>query len=267
MTNRQLDGCAIVIAHFHPKGSLRADLAALVCELARLAAPIVFVSTNLDESQRRFLPGNVLVIARENRGYDFYSYKVGIDALGELATLRRLVLFNSSFICLDRQKLIRRFFAVDHPHCDVFGLTRSQERQPHLQSFLLSFGARCLHSERFRRWWSQMLPIDDREGVIERYELGLSAYLAEAGFSLGCAYSPSLRDKRAAWWRAVRRLRPVLYPTQLNPTQFYWDVLLRDFGVAKLEMIEKNPYNLMDAGARAELSAAAAVAASSSTQC
>jgi rhamnosyltransferase len=248
---------AVVIAHYDPEGLIRDDLRALVDDLCSFTDTVIFVSTNLTAAAARVLPSRVTTIARENRGYDFYSYKVGVESLGNLSQLIRLFLVNSSFICVDRHKLVQRFFRSEHSEFDVFSLTRSREYRPHLQSFLLSFGPRCLHSPDFGTWWSQMTAIDERERVIERYELGLSHFLEQSGFSLGSAYLPTLGQRAVALARSARRLRRVWNPSMLNPTQFYWDFLLREFGIVKVEMVKKNPYGLIGARERAHLAAAA----------
>jgi lipopolysaccharide biosynthesis protein len=235
---------AVIIAHYHPEGLVRDDLRGLVDDLSSFADTVVFVSTHLAAAAAQELPQCVTIIVRENRGYDFYSYKVGIESLGDLSRLTRLFLVNSSFMCIDREKLLQRFFRSDHGGYDVFGLTRSHEHRPHLQSFLLSFGPRCLQSERFQRWWSRMIPIDDRQSVIDAYELGLSAYLRDCGFSMGSAYVPTPREKVIASLRSVLRLALTLDPMALNPTHFYWDFLLERFGIVKLELLERNPYGL-----------------------
>jgi lipopolysaccharide biosynthesis protein len=235
---------AVVIAHYDHEGLVRDDLRALVHDLSSVADTVVFVSTGLTAAAARDLPPGVTTIVRENRGYDFYSYKVGIESLGDLGRLSRLFLVNSSFICIDRHKLVQRFFKSDHGDYDVFGLTRSHEGRPHLQSFLLSFGPRCLQSEMFQRWWSRMIPIDDRESVIQTYEVGLSAYLQDCGFSMGSAYVPTRREKAVAWLRSVLRTAPQADPMALNPTHFYWDFLLENFGIVKVELAQKNPHRL-----------------------
>jgi rhamnosyltransferase len=250
----------VVVAHYHPRGLVRDDLSGLVDQLAASARRVIFVSTRLEPLYAARFAGNVAVIVRENYGYDFYSYKTGIEALGDLRDLDRLIVFNSSFLCVDREKLLRRFFVPDHPRYDVFGLAYSREHRRHLQSFLLSFGARCFGSEVFTRWWSQMTPVNERNRVITQFELGLSSYLRRAGFKLGWAYHPTFREIFVALGRALRTPKRTLNPLSLSPTHFYWDFVLREFGIAKIELIKSNPYQLMDAGSRERLAQAGGAA-------
>ncbi len=243
---------AIVVAHFHPQGLLRDDLAGLLRALAERACRIVFVSTRLASSERARLPAAAQVIVRDNTGYDFFSYKVGIEALGDRAACGRLVLMNSSFITVDVDKLLRGFFEARSPG-DVFGLVYSREHRRHLSSFLLSFAPRCFNSPRFTDWWARMQPIDERERVIPAYELGLSSHLRHGGFALRRAYHATAREQ----WTALRRAWPTakrtLVPLALNPMLFYWDFVLRDFGVAKVELVKKDPYGFLDQPTRGRL--------------
>jgi lipopolysaccharide biosynthesis protein len=245
---------AVILAHYHPRGLIRNDLSGLMRALRALPARVLLVSTHLAPAHR--VPAGVEVMVRENHGYDFYSYKVGLEALGDLRGLRRVILMNSSFACLDPEKLIGRFFRGDHTPYDAFALTESEERAPHLQSFLISFNAACMASSAVRAWWGSMAPLDDRREVIDTYELGLSRFLRSAGFALGSAYRPGARQRLTALARSLRRRRWVLNPRALNPTHFYWDFLLKEFGIIKIELIRSDPYALLDEPTRCALSAA-----------
>jgi rhamnosyltransferase len=249
---------AFVVAHHHPQGEVAEDLRALVQYLAALPARVVFVSTNLSPEARATLPAGVEVITRENVGYDFYSYKVGIEALGDPSAFEQLVIFNSSFACLDPGKLCERFFAASRRGIDLLGLTASGEIAPHLQSYFVSFeGRRVLASPAFREWWAAMTPVSERERVIAQYEIGMSRHFHSHGFVVGAAFAPSPRQDEVALarWREFRARHPGMRDRaahELNPTHFLWDALLEEFGIVKLEVARKNPYGL-DLGALRQL--------------
>lgn len=82
---------AFVIAHYNPDGKVPRDLFNLVTYIAKLSGNIVFVSTNITESEIKKLSPYAHVIARENFGYDFWSYKLGMQRLGDLRQLERIV--------------------------------------------------------------------------------------------------------------------------------------------------------------------------------
>jgi hypothetical protein len=105
---------AFVVAHYDPAGRVAWNLRDLVAHLATLGR-VIFVSTNLDENAARSLPAGVQVITRPNEGYDFYSYKRGIEALGDPRAFDEVVILNSSFVCLDPARLTGRFFSARAP--------------------------------------------------------------------------------------------------------------------------------------------------------
>jgi|KBSMisStaDraftv2_1062788.scaffolds.fasta_scaffold84111_3 lipopolysaccharide biosynthesis protein len=221
---------AFVVAHYDPAGRVAWNLRDLVAHLATLGS-VTFVSTNLADDAARSLGGGVQVITRPNEGYDFYSYKRGIEALGVLSGLDDVVILNSSFVCLDPARLTRRFFSRAQPDVDLLGLTANYEYAAHLQSYWISFqGRRVLDSPVFAQWWRDMEPVSDRDLVIPRYEVGMSQAFHNAGFKLASAFSPPPERRGAIAHR--------------NPTHVFWDVLMEEFGVLKLELLRANPFRM-----------------------
>ena len=221
---------AFVVAHYDPAGRVALHLRELVAHLRTLGR-VVFVSTNLADAARNLGDG-VEVITRPNEGYDFFSYKRGIEALGDLSSIDTLTVLNSSFVCLEPTRLTQRFFARSRPEIDVLGLTANFEGAPHLQSYWISFeGRRVLDAPAFARWWTDMEPVSDRELVISRYEVGLSHALKAAGFTLASAFSAPVPPGTA----------------HRNPTHLFWEALLEEFAIVKLELLRTNPFR-MDLG-------------------
>lgn len=222
---------AFVVAHYDPAGRVARDLRELVAHL-RSMGRVVFVSTNLAGGEARDLGQGVEVITRPNEGYDFFSYKRGIESLGALSAFDTVTILNSSFVCLDPARLTQRFFARSRPEVDVLGLTANFEGGPHLQSYWISFeGRRVLDSPAFAAWWDDMEPVSQRDLVISRYELGMSQAFKAAGFTLASAYAAPLQPGVA----------------HRNPTHLYWEALMEEFGILKLELLRTNPFR-MDLG-------------------
>ena len=221
---------AFVIAHYDPGGRVAQHLRGLAAHLASLGR-VVFVSTNLDPEAARSLPPAAEVITRPNEGYDFFSYKRGIEALGDLQAVDQLVILNSSFVCLDPARLTQGFFARSRPDVDMLGLTANYEYAAHLQSYWISFeNRRILDSAAFAKWWSEMEPVSDRDHVIPRYEVGMSHAMHQAGFKLASAYSPPPGQRGAKPHR--------------NPTHVFWDSLMQEFAIVKLELLRTNPFRM-----------------------
>jgi rhamnosyltransferase len=220
---------AFVVAHYDPAGRVAWNLRDLVAHLATLGR-VIFVSTNLDEGAARSLSAGVQVITRPNEGYDFYSYKRGIEALGDPGAFDEVVILNSSFVCLDPARLTERFFSSASPDVDMLGLTSNYEYAAHLQSYWISFrGRRVLDSPVFAQWWRDMEPVSDRDLVIPRYEVGMSHAFHNAGFKLASAFSPPA-ERRGA--------------TRTATPHVFWDSLMEGVRRAELELLRTNPFRM-----------------------
>lgn len=249
---------AVVVAHYHSRGRLAGDLLELVKEFAQGNRRVIFVSTGLGDEGAAQLAAYAELIRRENFGYDFWSYKVGLEALGDLSGYSRLLICNSSFVTLNASLLCGSYFQpVTAPA--VRGLTASRDGPYHLQSYWISFEDPALiGSAAFRDWWAKMTPLSDRQQVIDRYERRLTEWFTRAGFAARAAYVPSREDQLVALCRALEsrcwRIDPASIGAQvqidlsaaevLNPTHFLWDVLAQRYGIIKLELLTRNPKHL-----------------------
>ena len=220
---------AFVVAHYDPAGRAARHLRELVSHLASLGR-VVFVSTNLAHSEAQGLrAAGIEVITRPNEGYDFFSYRRGMEALGELSVIDALTILNSSFVCLDPPTLTARFFSRLSPDIDVLGITSNYEYAAHVQSYWMSFETRrVLDSPAFASFWRDMQPVSDRDLVIPRYEVGLSQAMNRAGLRLASAFTPPASAR----------------PPYRNPTHVFWDALLAQFGIIKLELLRTNPFRM-----------------------
>lgn len=249
---------SIVIAHYSPAGLLRDDLLEF-CKLASLESlSLCLVSTNLKQCEMTKLPGDMHVIVRPNFGYDFFSYKKGIEYFvqntNKISSIKKLVLMNSSFLITRPHELIGIINAKQN--VDILGLTSSYEYNFHIQSYFVSFGVRILESGEFLNWWDMLAPIDEREKVIERYELTMTNYFSSHGFHAESYFVPTWMEKFIAVIRAfksklaITKPRVIVHPLELNPTVFYWDALFKKTGILKAELLCKSPYGFQVSNSR-----------------
>lgn len=248
---------AVVIAHYDRTGRLARYLAEFVAHLATLVKDIVFVSTGLGAAGVAQLEPHARVIVRENVGYDFFSFKVGLESLGDLARFERIWILNSSFLILDPGKLCEQFLGLPAAD-DLLGLSESTDLGAHLQSYCVLFqNPRVISSSAFAAWWGRMEPISERLEVIRRYEIGMSQHFARMGFKLGAALVPDRRQRLMAVLRAIETRYWKIPPEgrgpawinpadgeRLNPTHFIWEAFLKQYGVVKLDLLRANPFNV-----------------------
>jgi lipopolysaccharide biosynthesis protein len=156
----------------------------------------ILVSTNLDPEYLKTLSPYAKVITRPNLGYDFCSYKLGIENIQEIDTLDRLLLLNSSFVTLDPEKLLANFLAMPQGPA-LRGLTKSYDTAPHIQSFWLSFDSQALiGSEVFKEWWANVIPLATKDEIIRNYEIGMSQWFADHHVPLEAPIGSRTKIKR-----------------------------------------------------------------------
>jgi rhamnosyltransferase len=259
---------AFVVAHYDPQGRLDTHLYELV---RALPGPVVFVSTGLSEAEAKRLGEHARVVTRPNVGYDFFSYRTGIELLGDsLPQQDGLVILNSSFVTVDPRRLLDRYFAQFSADTHMLGITRSHQREPHIQSYWVGFGPPVLRSPAFLEWWNSVQPISDKTQVVRTYELGMTRFFHEHGFATDAAYQPSREQRLRATLRMIdcprikvdtgetlyamlaKQIDPsgwlginvdAVLPA-LNPTHMMWDFLLDEFGIIKADLVKRNPLDL-----------------------
>lgn len=250
---------AFVIAHYNPDGRVPRDLFNLVTYISKLSNRIVFVSTNISESEINKLTPYAQVIARENFGYDFWSYKLGMQALGNLAQTERIVFFNSSFITLAPEILMANFLKPVSGKA-LRGLTVSNYPKLHVQSYLFAFETSALiNSTDFKDWWERMIPLSNRDEVVNHYEIGMSDWFIKCGVPIASTLRVDRKDivksihhilvKRN--WKISdfaklfkMKLRSYVKIHQnLNPTHFLWMSLYSQCKILKIDLIKNNPTN------------------------
>jgi len=251
---------AFVIAHYHIDGRVALNTHALIQEMAKVSDSIFFISTNLSALEVTRLQKYANVIQRENIGYDFWSYKIGIEQLGDLSQFERVVICNTSFISLDPYLLVKSF--TGHvKQIGLRGLSRNRDMGDHIQSYWISFeGTQLLKSNEFAGWWSTLTPLNDRTENINKYEVGLSNYFSSYGYNLDTLFQASENQLLVMLARAIgggsillnvenkldvkNNLNMVsldlTYALSLNPTVFGWDFLLDKLKILKIEQIKFN---------------------------
>jgi lipopolysaccharide biosynthesis protein len=171
-----------VYAHFGRSAKVALHVFHFLGEIRSLGFEVCFVSNSpvSVESRAEVAKYCGRFIQRENKGYDFAMWQAGL-AEYELAGWDELLLTNSSIIgpLAPLAPLWQK--AVVEP-CDFWGLTDNDEAGKHLQSYFLVFKRAVLHSAAFRRFWHSVLPYQDKQFVIQNYEIGLTRWLEENGF-------------------------------------------------------------------------------------
>lgn len=197
-----------VMAHYDPRGEIGPHVRRQALALGEAFDDVVVVTTaELTDSSRDWFRRRFRLIERDNYGYDFFSYKTGLESV-RLTDYDDVVICNDTYVgpLTPYSEMLDQM--ADRPG-DFWGLTASERISPHLQSFFLCFRPWLVHSQTFQRFWHDMRPVSDRTRVIKSYEVGLSSTFVDAGFSWASYYSETDADRRlarrrVAWWSAHR---------------------------------------------------------------
>ncbi len=251
-----------MMAHYDARGQVAPHARRQIEALAKVADRFLVVSTATltDPEQVSAITAHAELVRRPNSGYDFYSYKTGLDLAGDLAGYDTVIVCNDSYVgpLVPYQEIIAE---MSRRPVDFWGLTQTWRRARHVQSYFVAFRSWVVRSPAFTRFWGTMTPESDRAKVIQRYELGLSGCLLEAGFEAGAYFVEDEQDRRLArarhlWWalhqiqRLPKHRRPrawrVLPFEAWNPNAALADRALQDgrMPLVKIDTLRYDPYQL-----------------------
>jgi rhamnosyltransferase len=249
---------AVIFAHYDKDGIVAPYAAYYLHALKGLCDHLVCVSTaSLPEDEIRKLSVHCdKVIVRENEGYDFMSYKAGLESFDHHDYDE--VLFCNDSVYGPLFDLAPIFEKMDKERCDFWGMTQSDEIAYHLQSYFMLFKRSALHSDAFDTFWNKVETLRHKEEIIQRYEVGLTSSLQKAGLTAS-AYAtpqPNLRQKiilagrKLTPKRIFRKLFSLLQgksalPSlhRINITLTLWEELICKSGMPfiKVSLLRDNP--------------------------
>lgn len=248
-----------VMAHFDRHGRIAPHVRRQVEALATAYDDLVVVSTAaLDDESRSWFAERAELIERENVGYDFFSYRAGLEA-HDLATYDEVTICNDSYVFVgpSYREILDR---MSDSSADFWGFTETDRVAHHVQSFFVTFRRPVLNSETFQTFWRDMEPISKRMQVIRRYEVGMSRRLYEAGFTSAAYFEENEADRelarrRVIWWARHRRRNPDLRRREQfrrqaaepwNPSAALADRALIDARLpyVKIDTLRYDPYGL-----------------------
>lgn len=249
-----------IIAHHDPFGEIDGSVRALTAEVARCGiTPIVCTTARpglvAAWDLRDHLGGEVLVLSRPNRGYDFGSWAAVIEALPELRE-SEVFLMNTSLIG-PFASMEPIFAAARDADKDVWALTGSHQIRPHLQTYFLRLAPGLTGRASVRDFFAEVGSVGPKMALVQRYEIGFTRMCERAGLTMGIGLSDeslgiSGQNPTVAAWRSFLDHFPFAKRTLLTDkrsavtraqlataVEARWHVALEDF-LAR-EPIEAKP--------------------------
>jgi len=236
-----------VLAHFDRDGVVDDYVVAYLRALDELGCETVFVSTAEgldDESIRKIMPFCSKFIIKQNIGYDFASWRTGLEAVGDLSGYDRLIIANDS-VYGPLQDLRKVFSEMDGRQVSFWGITDSLKYGRHLQSYFLVYDKAVLESSVFKEFWRRLPDYRHKYVVIIQGEVGLSRRLVAAGFDFA-AYCP-IETVQEAQQADDGALGAKYRDPRISPTHRGWRALMRaGCPFLKIQLLRDNPMQVPD---------------------
>lgn len=188
-------------------------------ELVLAGFDIVFISSSdtiPDADLEKLSKCCIRIINRENKGYDFYGWKTGLEIYPYYSAHTGVLLANDSVLgpLFSIKDIIARLENCD---ADIVGMTDCPHFYPHLQSYFLYCKKSVIASDEFVGFFNQVDILGFKMAIIRRYEVGFSRLLSRR-FKLSALYSLE---------RALDRIPYAERPkNRIDPTLHLWKPLI-----------------------------------------
>ncbi len=246
-----------IIAHYNVEGGLSNNFLEILSVFCENCHHVILVSTSYINELDLIGHDNLSVINRPNVGYDFYSYKVGFNALSKIKDIDKLFIANSSFTLLDSRKFdnaLKKMLSQS-PNT-VVGLTLSNQIAPHLQSYLLLIGKNIVYSDWFVKFINSIQPENTKFNIIAKYEIGLSAEFIRRRVTLKPIFEGSNSEKIRSSFSYSKFLikkigfvrfligPPSKYMREVNWSHYGARSIAMRYGIVKSEVTRGNPFGI-----------------------
>lgn len=222
-----LSGRAVCLfVHFDPDGRIDPHVRNYLSALKACDLDLVLItSCELAAGELDAVSPLILgAVRRENLGLDFSGWALALELFPQLTACRALVIANDSVYgpVGDLKAMVDHMEAIP---CAIWGATRSYDLAEHIQSWFVWFRPEALRSPAFSRFWSEVLPLSDKQAIIETYEIPLQKAFEQAGLVVAAAVDLML-----------------LQVANCNPTMHPWRRLL-DHGCpfVKVQLLRDDP--------------------------
>lgn len=239
-----------VFAHYDNDGRLSNNVIKLLTHLETVCERIIMVSTNLFNDELKLLPPKVECFIRENVGYDFYSYKYGIEKIDNIYIYDQLLLLNDSFFVSSSFNIHNVLDIATKSIYDICGLVDSYQFNYHVQSFFVLLKKEALVSVWFKNFWENVNILDKKLDIIFKYEIGMSQSAISHSLLVGSCFQWSYKNYSHALYNSYRKKNWKLvalsffshkYLREGNACHLLWKDIYDQFAVCKWEAIRDYP--------------------------
>ena len=203
-----------VVAHYDVDALGDRYLIALLERIEQVVDKIILVTTSGIDSQSIVNLSKLEVIQRDNVGYDFYSYKVGIESINNLNQYDQLLVLNDSFYITNDFDLDRLLLQSESK--DIYSITSTNQFAYHLQSYFVIFNKKSILSTWFYKFWNSVFIYKRKIKIIFDYEINMTSSAMQHGLSAGSMFFSK---------------------DDANPCHHNPDLLLEKVGIIKIDLL------------------------------
>ena len=148
-------------------------------EIHECGFEIIFVTTSFSMSKRdekKLLKYCSLIINRENKGYDFTSWKIGAEQI-KWGHVNNILLLNDSII-FPLYNFSEKMNVMVNSEKDFWGLIDSRTEKKFINSFFWLFNEKIVKGNWLKKYFEK-IPIETKEFYVENYENKIIEILEE----------------------------------------------------------------------------------------
>lgn len=197
----------LVYVVYDPRGDVE-DYIPYALEKLREHCAHILVVVNGDLTERgrsQLAPVADQIIERENRGFDIWGYKTGLDAMADrMSEFDEVLLVNDTWFgpvrpfgpVFDRmnRRPLHFWGMTDHMRVEPHPFTQSGYLPYHLQSYWVAVRREMLESEEWRSYWRDLPPMNSYSDAVVKHEGVFTEHFTRRGFAGEVAF-PTLTDK------------------------------------------------------------------------
>lgn len=188
-----------IYVHHDPKGEVRDYILYCLKGLQEVIDDILFVVNGCitPEGRKHVEDLGVKVLVRENKGFDWWAWKAGLEFLGydKIAEYDELLLTNNTYYG-PIYPFSEMWSEMDKRDCDFWGIAQHPKTDMlwvkgdpqsvmlrHIQSYWLVFKKRVFTSEDFQRYWMNLVMHNSFNEMVGYGETKLTDYFYKHGYS------------------------------------------------------------------------------------
>lgn len=223
----------VLFAHYDPQDEVDEYVRFYLERLSACGCAIVFVSgsPNLKAaSAEKIRPFCAGIFTQQTRSLDFGSWNLAWQQVRsngwKLESFEQFVLANDSVYgpLFPLTEMLDAFTGAD-----MYGMTESNERGNHLQSFFLAWELNKRTRAFLDTFWSNFRYVVRKQRLIDKYETGISRMARRAGLTLKSYVSDQQVRQAFLHNHPNHQHAERIQAGPVNNTLLLWDILLEDF--------------------------------------